>query len=243
MNVDFTGQRALVTGGTKGIGRAIVEVLAACGAFVVATGTDAGRLKSLSDVHNVIPLELDLTDVASTERKADQLSGERFDVLVNNAGINFHALVGELDMKEFDRILDVNLRGAVVLSRAIVPGMAARGYGRVVSISSVFSQFSKARRASYTTSKFALLGFTRTLALDYADRGVLANCVAPGFIGTEMTERALGEAGKREMVAQVPVGRLGTPAEVANLVAFVASPLNTFITGQNLFIDGGFSSA
>jgi 3-oxoacyl-[acyl-carrier protein] reductase len=121
--------------------------------------------------------------------------------------------------------------------------MAKRGYGRVVNMTSIFSLVSKSSRASYATSKFALVGFTRTLALDFASSGVLANSIGPGFIETEMTRRMLGEAGIREMVAAVPLGRLGQPVEVARLTAFLASPLNSFLTGQNIILDGGFTSA
>ena len=145
-------------------------------------------------------------------------------------------------MDVFDRILRVNLRAAVVLCDALVPKMAERGYGRVVNVTSIFSQVSKSGRASYATSKFALFGFTRTMALDFAPRGVLANCIGPGFIETEMTQRMLGEAGIREMIATVPLGRLGQPEEVARFTAFLASPLNTFLTGQNIILDGGFTS-
>lgn len=242
MKIDLTGQRALVTGGTRGIGRAVVDVLVECGAAVVATGTKTATLEELSKVTGVTALRMDLANRVETAQLASDLSRDCFDILINNAGINVHARVGELDLEDFDRILDVNLRGTAVLCRGIVPGMVARGYGRIVSVTSIFSCVSKAARAPYATSKFAVLGFTKTLALDYADTGVLANCVAPGFIETEMTERMLGPSGSREMVSQVPMGRLGKPSEVAALIAFLASPLNTFINGQNIAIDGGFTS-
>ena len=242
MRIDMNGQRALVTGGTRGIGRAIVETLTGCGAQVTATGTNRELLALLECLPSVTTLYLDLASAAPDDDVFRQLSSDRYDVIVNNAGINFHALVGEIDIGEFDRMMNVNLRGAVMLCRAVVPGMAERGYGRVVNLTSIFSEVSKTRRAGYATSKFALKGFTKTLALDYATRNVLANSIAPGFIRTEMTERMLGARGIEEMVSLVPVGRLGTPQEVATLVTFLASPLNTFVTGQNIVIDGGFTS-
>lgn len=239
MNLDFGGRRALVTGGNKGIGKAIALRLAASGAEVTATGTDKSALASLSAA-GINPVSLDLSDDAAIGSFLE--SAPAFDILINNAGINRHAVVGDLSLDDFDDIMRINVRSAVALCKGLVPGMAARGWGRVVNITSVFSVVAKSARASYATSKFALAGFTRVLALDYAATGVLANAVAPGFIGTEMTRRMLGEKGIADMTAQVPMGRLGTPEEVANLVTFLASAENGFITGQNIVIDGGFTS-
>lgn len=239
MNLDFGGRRALVTGGNKGIGKAIALRLAASGAEVTATGTDKSALASLSAA-GINPVSLDLSDDAAIGSFLE--SAPAFDILINNAGINRHGVVGDLSLDDFDDIMRINVRSAVALCKGLVPGMAARGWGRVVNITSVFSVVAKSARASYATSKFALAGFTRVLALDYAATGVLANAVAPGFIGTEMTRRMLGEKGIADMTAQVPMGRLGTPEEVANLVTFLASAENGFITGQNIVIDGGFTS-
>ena len=241
MKLEFGGRRALVTGGTKGIGKAIAQRLASSGVLVVAAGTDPAALEAIAKIPNITAAALDLADDAAIA--AFVAGSGDFDILVNNAGINRHALIGNLDIQDYDDIQRINVRSAVLLCKAFVPGMADRGWGRVVNITSIFGVVAKAARGSYVTSKFAMAGFTKVLALDYAAKGVLVNAVAPGFIRTEMTERMLGEKGIAEMSAQVPLGRLGTPEEVADLTAFLASEQNSFITGQNMLIDGGFTSA
>src|SRR5258706_1424267 len=162
------GQEAIVTGGNRGIGKAIVEVLLECGASVLAIGSDSQRLASLAHRHSgtgrIETLRVDLADNEDVEAAARRLSGRRTDILINNAGINFHALTGDIDLAAFDNLMRINVRAPVALFRSLVPRMADRGYGRVVNISSIFSQVSKARRSSYTASKFALAGFTRALA-------------------------------------------------------------------------------
>jgi 3-oxoacyl-[acyl-carrier protein] reductase len=244
VQIDLSGRRALVTGGTRGIGAAIVRSLAAAGARVVATGSSAESVARAreSGSGGVELRAVDLADAAATEAFAAEMAAGGFDVLVNNAGINKIALAGELSLADWDRIQAVNVRAPMVLCRALIRGMAERGYGRIVNISSVFGDVSRSQRASYTASKYALRGLTRTLALDYASRGVLVNAVAPGFIDTELTRTVLGEAGMRAMAERVPMGRLGTALEIARMVTFLASEANGYMTGQHVVVDGGFTS-
>jgi NAD(P)-dependent dehydrogenase (short-subunit alcohol dehydrogenase family) len=187
---------------------------------------------------------VDLADSVSLESFVHDVAGDGFDILVNCAGINKISEFGPFeDTKagDFDLIQRVNVSAPFRLMQAVLPGMKARHWGRIVNITSIFGVISKAQRAAYSTSKFALDGLTTSLAAEVAGFGVLANCVAPGFVETDMTRQALGEAGMREMAAQVPIGRLAQPEEIARLVAWLASEDNTYVSGQTYIIDGGFT--
>jgi NAD(P)-dependent dehydrogenase (short-subunit alcohol dehydrogenase family) len=233
----LAGRRALVTGGTRGIGAAIAERLAAEGAEVVVTGTrDDGSGPAGCEYRAV-----DFADLAATEQFASEAAKLALDILVNNAGVNKISPFAEIDPADFDRIQRVNVRAPFLLCRAVVPGMRQRGWGRIVNVSSIWGVISREQRGAYSASKFALDGMTAALAAEVAGDGVLANCVAPGFVDTDLTRTVLGEDGLAEVSAEIPARRLGTPAEVAVLVAWLAGPENTYLTGQNVVIDGGFS--
>ena len=231
------GRVALVTGGTRGIGAAIARRLRHDGATVTVTGTrEEGRGPEGCGYRAV-----DFADHASVDAFAADIGDAGVDILVNNAGVNKIAPFAEIDLADFDRIHSVNLRAAFVLCRAVLPSMRQRRWGRIVNVASIFGVVSAPFRASYSASKFALDGLTAALAAEVAKDGILANCVSPGVIDTELTRSVLGEFGMKDLVSRVPAGRLGTPDEVAALVAWLAGPENTFVSGQNVVIDGGFT--
>lgn len=228
---------ALVTGGTRGIGAAIAERLVAEGTAVTVTGTRVEGGGPPGCAYRAI----DFDDRGATEAFAEEVRDWGVDILINNAGVNKIGPFAELGPRDFDRIFEVNVRAPFLLCRAVLPAMRKKGWGRIVNIGSIFGKISKELRGPYSASKFALDGMTAALAAEVAANGILANCVSPGFIDTELTRRVLGETGIAELVARVPIKRLGTVQEVAAFVAWLASPANTYISGQNIAIDGGFT--
>lgn len=232
----LAGRTALVTGATRGIGRAIALRLLADGAEVTVTGTRVDGIAPPGCAYSAV----DFADEAATQEFADGIAHWAPDILVNNAGINRVANFAEVDPADFSRIQRVNVTAPFLLCHAVVPGMKARGWGRIVNISSIWGKVSRAGRASYSASKFAIDGLTAAMAAEVAAYGVLANCVAPGFIDTDLTRSVLGDAGMKEVAAQIPARRLGRPEEIAALVAWLAGPENTYVSGQNIAIDGGF---
>ncbi|AVM75601.1 SDR family NAD(P)-dependent oxidoreductase [Magnetospirillum gryphiswaldense] len=233
----LAGKLAVVTGATRGIGLAIAQRLAADGARMLVTGTQLGQELESGWAYRAV----DFTDLAQIQAFAAELVGLEVDILVNNAGINKIAPFTRIEPDDFLRIQQVNVTAPFLLTQAVVAGMCARKWGRIVTISSIWGRVSKAERGSYSTSKFAVDGMTAALAAEVAEYGVLANCVAPGFIDTELTRQVLGEDGIASLVKQVPARRLGKPEEVANLVAWLAGPENSYVSGQNIAIDGGFT--
>lgn len=228
---------ALVTGGSRGIGRAIAGCLQREGARVMVTGTRPnGDRPSHCEYRDV-----DFTDREATERFANEIADLEFDILVNNAGFNKISPFTEINPVDFDEIQAVNTRAPFLLCQAVLPRMRQHGWGRIVNINSIFGVVSKEYRAPYSTSKFALDGMTAALAAEVAAEGILANCVSPGVIETELTKGVLGAEGIEKMAEKIPMGRLGRPEEIAELVCWLAGPSNTYISGQNIVIDGGYS--
>ncbi len=231
------GKRALVTGGTRGIGSAVAIALIEAGYEVFVGGTSAEQRGCAGSTY----LACDFSDPSALASFADEVAKLDLAVLVNNAGINKVGPLHQYEPADFARIQQVNVLAPFMLCRAVVPGMQKRRFGRVVNITSIFSVVSKAGRSAYSASKSALVGLSRALALEVAADNVLVNCVAPGFVETDMTRTMLGEAGMAEMASQVPLGRLARPEEIARYVTFLVSEENSYMTGQNLLVDGGFT--
>ena len=173
----------------------------------------------------------------------DFVNEVRPDIVINNAGINAPSSFESIDSERFLEIQQVNVLAPMEICRAAIPHMVSNNWGRIVNISSVWSKISKEHRAPYSASKFALDGMTLALAIEYAKHNVLANCVAPGFVDTDMTRGILGDEGINKLMQIVPIGRLAQPAEIATFVVWLASESNTYITGQNIAVDGGFTRA
>lgn len=232
----FESKTVFVTGATRGIGRAVAVAFRAAGAKVIGTGTQSESEGAFDEY-----VQADFGDVERIRACADYVRRAEPDVLINNAGINKNQAFVEIEPQDFQRIQQVNVFAPFSLCQAAIPGMKRKGWGRIVNISSIWGKISKEHRASYSASKFALDGMTLALAAEHAADGILANCVAPGFTDTELTHKMLGEEGIRQIVSTVPIRRMASVEEIARFVVWLGSPENTYITGQNIAIDGGFS--
>jgi 3-oxoacyl-[acyl-carrier protein] reductase len=241
-------QVALVTGASRGIGRAIAAALAGAGFRVVGTATsDAGAegiTRALAAYPGCRGLKLDVTDGPALQAAIDGIVAGMggLHVLVNNAGITRDMLAARLKDEDWDAVLDTNLKAVFRACRAALRPMMKQRHGRIVNITSVVGASGNAGQANYAAAKAGVAGLTRALAREVGSRGITVNCVAPGFIATDMTE-VLPEATKTALLAGIPAGRLGTAEEVAHAVAFLASPLAGYVTGVELHVNGGMYMA
>jgi 3-oxoacyl-[acyl-carrier protein] reductase len=241
MRIDLSGRTALVTGSTRGIGRAIAQELAESGANVAVVGRDKAKAEEgAASLTNARGFSCDVGDAASVTRLVEDVekSFGTLDILVNNAGITRDNLLMRIKDEDWTAVLDANLKAAFVAIRAASRGMMKRRWGRIINIASVVGITGNKGQANYAASKAGLIGLTKSVAKEYASRNILANVVAPGFIETDMTAAMTPEA--RESLSKlIPLERLGKPADVAGIVAFLSSEQAAYITGQVFVVDGG----
>lgn len=241
----LTDTICLVTGATRGIGRAVAEALADQGGIVIGTGTTEEGAQNISTYLKNRGcqgegIQLNVTDDTSVKSVASHISKNygTVSILVNNAGISRNNLLVRIRDSEWDQIIDTNLKSVYRMSKAFVRGMMKQRYGRIINISSVVGAVGNIGQSHYAATKAGVMAFSKSLAMETATRNITVNVVAPGFIETDMTQE-LNKAVVDNILASVPIGRMGTPEDIANTVVFLASPSSSYITGTTLYVDGG----
>jgi len=242
-DVQYAGQIALVTGASRGIGQAIATELADRGVKVIGTATSESGAQAITDAlaaQGGRGIELDVNDALAVAAAIDAIVKEfgGIHILVNNAGITRDTLAMRMKDDDWDAVIDTNLNAVFRMSQGVMRTMMKQRYGRIINITSVVGASGNPGQANYAAAKAGVAGMTRALARELGSRGITVNCVAPGFIATDMTD-SLPESQKKALLGQIPLGRLGAPAEVADAVAFLASPEAGYITGTELHINGG----
>ena len=242
MKIDLTGRTAIVTGSTRGIGRAIVQALADAGARVAVVGRDQARA---DDVATTIGAQArgfacDLSDATAAGALVDRVAEGLgpVDILVNNAGLTRDNLMLRMTDEEWDAVMHANLRAAFITMRSATRGMMKRRWGRIINVASVVGLVGNRGQANYAASKAGLMGLSKSIAKEFASRNILVNVVAPGFIETDMTAAMTPEV-RTTLSAQIPLGRLGRPEDIAGMAVFLCSEQASYVTGQVFVVDGG----
>ena len=240
-DISFRGKTAIVTGSTRGIGRAIADSIADLGGYVVYTGTRES--KNLANERRHF-LTLDLLNNSSIEDFLKEIKKlPKIDILVNNAGINIIESIGEINIDHWNKVMKINLTGAMRIMKDVAKKMIARRQGgKILNVSSIFGVVSKAKRNAYSASKAGLIGLTKTSALDLAPYDILVNALCPGFTMTDMTTSILTKKEMESLSGEIPLGRFANESEIAAAAVFLCSDLNSYMTGQTFVIDGGFTA-
>lgn len=245
--MELKDQIAVVTGAGRGIGRAIAEALAIQGASLVVADVNLDQAKETSDKlqssfagMKTTAVKLDVSKADEVKQTFDDINKKfgKIDILVNNAGITRDGFIMRMNESDWDSVIDINLKGVFLCSREAIKTMMRQKYGRIVNIASVVAFTGNPGQANYSASKAGIVGLTKTIAKEYASRGITSNAVAPGFITTAMTD-ALADNIKEDMKKAIPLGRFGTVEDVANSVVFLVSPQSGYITGQVIHVNGG----
>jgi len=249
LKFDFEGQTALVTGGTRGIGKAVADLLFDLGADILITGTKNNEIEHLNETctkNNQLRKKYMLVDFAIndsvTSFQKDLENFAKIDICINNAGINIIKPFIDTTMTDFNSLNDVNLIAPYKILQIVGEKMLKQKYGRVVNIASIWGVITRPGRSMYTASKHALIGLTKTLAVEWAPSNVLVNAVSPGFTMTEMTKSTNTKEEIKNIANLIPINRFAETHEIATPIIFLASRLNTYITGQNIIVDGGYTN-
>lgn len=246
LHLDFSNKKIIVTGGTRGIGKEIATQFLINGGHVTITGTkylDIKKIKKEWGFKNINYQRVDFLKKKSVITFLDWIKNQKkIDVLVNNAGINVVDLNINSKLSDFKNLMDVNLKGPYLLSREVSSIMKKNKFGRILNISSIWGEITRPGRSLYSTTKFGLVGLTKTLAVELASYDILVNAIAPGFTMTELTNKTNTQQELENLKKIIPIKRLAQPIEIARLILFICSDMNTYLTGQNIIIDGGYTN-